>query len=200
MCMTAKECILRRAKDLCPNFDWTPHRFDHFYKIAEREGLQVVIDSGLSLDINIDNLPLTENDHILINAGGHIPEGDSLVCTYAKLFNYYYLNHEGLKNFHFCVKPAGQEYQELCLAAGFLAVAPCRMVLEDLQNGIDPCGKYQLSTPFARRRIQLILDYLTRLKDEDRNNGQSQGPYDEDIGLCEDYLAGLKKSFGESRF
>ncbi|HBZ54872.1 MAG TPA: hypothetical protein DEO88_05660, partial [Syntrophobacteraceae bacterium] len=151
-------------KEFWPSFDRMPYHFDHFYKIAEREGIQVVVDSQHSLDIKIDGLPFINDNNIIINASDHIPEGDSLVCTYARLFNYYYLNKDGFQNFHFCVNPEGQEYEELCLAAGFLAVAPCRMVLEDLRNGIDPCRKYQLSPHFARRRIQMILNHLIQLK------------------------------------
>ena len=198
MCKTARECILTWAKGFWPNFDRMPYHFDHFYKIAEREGIQVVIDSEHSLDTRIDVRPFINDNHIMINASGHFPEGDSLVCTYARLFNYYYLNKDGFQNFHFCVNPEGQEYEELCLAAGFLAVAPCRMVLEDLRNGIDPCRKYQLSPHFARRRIQMILNHLIQLKNQDNHDDLIQRVYDECIDLCEDYMARLETVAGGS--
>jgi hypothetical protein len=51
MCMTAKECILTCAKKFWPRFDRMPYDFDHFYKIADKERLQVVLDAILPLEI-----------------------------------------------------------------------------------------------------------------------------------------------------
>jgi hypothetical protein len=146
----------------------------------------------------MDGLSLTNDNCILINASSCIPEGDSLVCTYAKLFHYYYLNDNAFQNFHFCLKPEDKEYEEVCLAAGLLAVAPCCLFLDDLRNGIDPGKKYQLSQRFAQERTKLILNHLREQKIRDCHEALEQQSLDESIALCEGYLERLEQIMEDS--
>jgi hypothetical protein len=198
MCTTAKECILTWVKNFCLHFDRKPHGLDHFYRIANKEGLQVVLDSTLPSEIEMDNLFLTNDNRILINASSCIPEGDSLVCSYAKLFHFYYLSNDALQDFHSCLKPVDKGYVEVCLAAGLLAVAPCCLFLDDLRTGIDPGKKYQLSPRFAQERTTLILNHLRRQRSGDSHDTQRQQSLEESIALCEGYMEGLEKILGNS--
>ena len=194
MSTLTKEFVLTRTTAYWPTFNQIPYDFDRFYRIAEREGIQVVIDSKPSLELVIDFQPSKEKNSISINANGHIPEGDSLVCTYAKLFNYYYRNKGCFRNFHSHLNPDGEEYAKLCLAAGFLAVVPSRLLIEDLRMRIDPGMKYRFSHPFATRRVRLLLNHLTQLKE--RNNRKALRRLSGGDGLvpCENYLKKLERA------
>ena len=192
MSMLTKECVLTRTTAYWPTFNHMPYDFDHFYRIAEREGIQVVIDSKPSLELEIDFQPSEDKNSISINANGHIPEGDSLVCTYAKLFNYYYRNKGCFRNFHSHLNPDGEEYAKLCLAAGFLAVVPSRLLIEDLRMRIDPSMKYRFSHQFATRRARLLLNHLSQLKERNNRKALRKLSGGDGIALCENYLRKLQ--------
>jgi hypothetical protein len=192
MCTTAKECILTWAKKSWLDFDRRPYSLDLFYWIADKERLQVVLDSLPPLEIEVDSLSLTNDKCIQINASNCIPEGDSLVCTYAKLFHYYYLNDDTFQSFHSCLSPEDKDYEAVCLAAGFLVVVPCCLYLDDLRNGIDPGKKYQLSPRFAEERTKLILDHLRRQESQRGHDELMQESLKTSIALCEDYLGKLE--------
>ena len=198
MCTTAKECILSWAKKSWLDFDRRPYGLDLFYWIADKERLQVVLDSLPPLEIEVDSLSLTNDNCIQINASNCIPEGDSLVCTYAKLFHYYYLNDDTFQSFHSCLSPEDKDYEAVCLAAGFLAVVPCCLYLDDLRNGIDPGKKYQLSPQFAQERTKLIVDHLRQQKIRDCHEAREQQSLEESIALCEGYLTRLEDTLGAS--
>lgn len=198
MCMATKECILRWARGYWPTFNRMPYDFDHFYKIAEKEGIEVVIESESSLDIEMDCLHFVNDGRISINGSCHVLEGDSLVCTFAKLFNYYYLNKDSFKNFHSCMNPEGEEYRKLCLAAGFLAVVPSQMLIDDLRMGLDPSKKYKLSYPVAHRRARLLLNHLTQLENRNSHNALRRLSGDDGIALCKDHLVTLERILGNS--
>ena len=167
-------------------------RFNHFYRIAEREGIRVEIDSKPSLELEIDFESSEVNNWISINANGRIPEGDSLVCTYAKLFNYYYRNKGCFRNFRSRLSPDGEEYTKLCLAAGFLAVVPSRLLIEDLRMRIDPSMKYRFSHEFATRRARLLLNHLSQLKERKNHKALRKLSGGDGLALCEYYLKKLQ--------
>lgn len=191
--MLTKEDVLTRTTAYWPTFNQMPYDFDHFYRIAEREGIQVVIDSKPSLELVIDFQPSKEKNSISINANGHIPEGDSLVCTYAKLFNHYYRNKGCFSNFRYRLNPDGEEYAKLCLAAGFLAVVPSRLLIEDLRMRIDPGMKYRFSHPFATRRVRLLLNHLTQLKERNNRKALRKLSGGDGLAICENYLKRLQR-------
>ena len=193
MSTLTKEFVLTRTTAYWPTFNQIPYDFDRFYRIAEREGIQVVIDSKPSLELVIDFQPSKEKNSISINANGHIPEGDSLVCTYAKLFNYYYRNKGCFSNFRYRLNPDGEEYAKLCLAAGFLAVVPSRLLIEDLRMRIDPGMKYRFSHPFATRRVRLLLNHLTQLKERNNRKALRKLSGGDGLALCENYLKRLQR-------
>lgn len=191
MPVLTKEIVLTRTTAYWPTFNQMPYDFNHFYRIAEREGIRVVIDSKPSLEREIDFEPSERKNWISLNANGHIPEGDSLVCTYAKLFNYYYRNKECFRNFRSRLSPDGKEYTKLCLAAGFLAVVHSRLLIDDLRLRIDPSTKYRFSHPFAARRVRLLLNHLSQLKERNNCKALRKLSGGDGIALCENYLKKL---------
>ena len=193
MSILTKEIVLTRTTAYWPTFNQMPYDFNHFYRIAEREGIQVVIESKPSLELETDFQPSEEKNSISINANGHIPEGDSLVCTYAKLFNYYYRNKGCFSNFRYRLNPDGEEYAKLCLAAGSLAVVPSRLLIEDLRMRIDPGMKYRFSHPFATRRVRLLLNHLTQLKERNNRKALRKLSGGDGLALCENYLKRLQR-------
>lgn len=192
MPMLTKEIVLTRTTAYWPTFNQMPYDFNLFYRIAEREGIWVVIDSKPLLELEIDFEPSEEKNWISINANGHIPEGDSLVCTYAKLFNYYYRNKSCFRNFRSRLRPDGEEYTKLCLAAGFLAVAPSRLLIEDLRMRIDPTMKYRFSHESASRRARLLLNHLSQLKERKNHKALRKLSGGDGLALCEYYLKKLQ--------
>lgn len=198
MSILTKEIVLTRTTAYWPTFNKMPYDFDHFYRIAEREGIQVVIDSKPSLELETDFQPSEGKNAISINANGHIPEGDSLVCTYAKLFNYYYRNKGCFRYFRSRLSPDDEEYTKLCLAAGFLAVAPSRLLIEDLRMRIDPTMKYRFSHEFASRRARLLLNHLSQLKERNNCKALRKLSGGDGIALCGNYLKKLQSVPKES--
>jgi hypothetical protein len=194
MSTLTKEIVLTRTTAYWPTFNQMSYDYDHFYRIAEREGIQVVIDSKPSLELAADFQPSEVKNLISINANGHIPEGDSLVCTYAKLFNYYYRNKSCFRNFRCRLPPEGEEYAKLCLAAGFLAAVPSRLLIEDLRMRIDPGMKYRFSHPFATRRVRLVLNHLTQLKERNNRKALRKLSGADGLALCENYLKKLQRA------
>lgn len=194
MSMLTKEIVLTRTTAYWPTFNQMPYDFNHFYRIAEREGIRVMIDSKPSLELEIDFEPSERKNWISINANGHIPEGDALVCTYAKLFNYYYRNKGCFRNFRSRLSPDGEEYSKLCLAAGFLAVVPSRLLIDDLRLRINPSTKYQFSHQFATRRARLLLNHLTQLKERNNRKTLRRLSNGDGLVLCENYLKKLERA------
>lgn len=74
-----------------------------------------MIDSKSSLELEIDFEPSERKNWISINENGHIPEGDSLACTYAKRFNYYYRYKGCFRYFRSRLSSDGEEYAKLRL-------------------------------------------------------------------------------------
>jgi len=194
MPVLTKEIVLTRTTAYWPTFNQMPYDFNHFYRIAEREGIRVVIDSKPSLELEIDFEPSEGKNWISINANGHIPEGDSLVCTYAKLFNYYYRNKGCFRYFRSRLSPDGEEYTKLCLAAGFLAVVPSRLLIDDLRLRIDPSIRYRLSLQFTTRRAKLLLNHLIQLKKRNNRKALRRLSGGDGLVLCENYLKKLERA------
>jgi len=198
MPVLTKEIVLTRTTAYWPTFNLMPYDFNHFYRIAEREGIRVVIDSKPSLELEIDFEPSEGKNWISINANGHIPEGDSLVCTYAKLFNYYYRNKGCFRNFRSRLSPDGDEYTKLCLAAGFLAVVPSRLLIDNLRMQIDPSTKYRFSHQFAARRTRLLLNHLTQLKERNNRKALRRLSGGNGLALCLEYLKQFQRAGSNS--
>lgn len=123
---------------------------------------------------------------------------NSLVCTYAKLFNFYYRNKHCFSNFRSRLGPDGEEYTKLCVAAGFLAVVPSRLLIEDLRMHIDPGIKYCFSHQFAIRRIRLLLNHLAQLKERNNRKALWKLSGGDGLALCENYLKKLHRGVRNS--
>jgi hypothetical protein len=192
MGMGTKECILEVAAELFPRFNKDPYTFDDLYKIAERHGILPEIDAGCSLPDDLGHLSI-DNDHwILINASPTIPRGDRLIYSFAKLFNFYYFHDSSFHNFHSCFPPRGPEYDELCFAAGYLAIVPSRMLLDDLRMGLQPTLKYNLSVKFAYRRTRLLQNHLKKLSGRNSQQDLWKVAGEDGLRLTEAYLKKLE--------
>ncbi|MHC1744032.1 MAG: hypothetical protein AB9873_13505 [Syntrophobacteraceae bacterium] len=192
MCTGTKECILEVAAELFPLFNRTPYTFDDLYRIAERHGIVPEIDAGIPLPDDLGRLSL-KNDHwIIINASPSIPRGDRLIDSFAKLFNFYYFHNSSFHNFHSCFPPDGEEYDKLCFAAGFLAIVPTRMLIDDLLMGLEPTHKYGLSLKFAFRRTKLLYNHLAQLNGRNSQQNLWKLVGVDGLRLVESYLEKLE--------
>ena len=80
MSTLTKEIVLTRTTAYWPTFNQMSYDYDHFYRIAEREGIQVVIDSKPSLELAADFQPsvsafkVTDGKDFRVSAGVAVSE------------------------------------------------------------------------------------------------------------------------------
>jgi hypothetical protein len=105
MCMTPKEHVLRCAGESWPYFNKKPYTIDHFFKIVEREGIDLGIFSINAVEYDeLDHYSFEHDKWIFVNGCGSVfHQGDILVFDYSKLFHWYYINEPGFLNFHNCL-------------------------------------------------------------------------------------------------
>lgn len=206
MCMTTKECILTWAREYWPPFNKRPYSLDDLFKIVEREKIHMGLYSSpyIEYEDELKNLSFNHDNWMFVNACGSVPnKGDTLVFDYAKLFHWYYINDPNFQNFHNCMMPPDEQYGKLCLTAGFLAVIPSRVLIEDLREDVDLTKKYRLSRRFAYRRTQLLLNYLLQLDGRKSQKDLRKVSGEEGVFLCRRYLdrqEQMLKMIDRSRF